>query len=63
MKNIVIRFLNGFCYSIAITLCVVLFVLVVAGKSVMLPEFVLRRLIDHAVEVLPLLGGDAGKSL
>lgn len=42
MKNIVIRFLNGFCYSIAITLCVVLFVLVVAGKSVMLPEFTER---------------------
>ena len=42
MKNIVSRFLNGFCYSIAITLCVELFVLTVAGKPVMLPEFVER---------------------
>lgn len=40
MKNIVSRSLNGFCYSIAITLCVELFVLTVAGKPVMLPEFV-----------------------
>ncbi len=42
MKKIVIQFLNGFCYSIAITLCVELFVLVVAGKPVMLPEFAER---------------------
>lgn len=39
MKKIMIHFLNGFCYSIAITLCVELFVWVVAGKPVMLPEF------------------------
>jgi len=42
MKNIVIHFLNGFCYSIAITLCVDLFVLVVTGNPVMLPEFAER---------------------
>lgn len=39
MKKIVIHFLNGFCYSIAITLCVDWFVLAVAGEPVMLPEF------------------------
>lgn len=42
MKNIVIQFLNGFCYSIAITLCVDLIVLAVAGKPGMLPEFTER---------------------
>ena len=42
MKKIVIHFLNGFCYSIAITLCVDLFVLTVAGDPVMLPEFMMR---------------------
>lgn len=42
MKNIVIPFLNGFCYSIAITLCVDLFVLVITGNPVMLPEFAER---------------------
>ena len=39
MKHIWIHFLSGFCCSIAITLCVDLFVLAVAGKPVMLPEF------------------------
>ena len=42
MKKIIIPFLNGFCYSIAITLCVDLFVLVVTGYPVMLPEFTAR---------------------
>ena len=42
MKNIVILFLNGFCYSIAITLCVDLFVLVITGNPVMLPEYAER---------------------
>ena len=42
MKNIVIHFLSGFCCSVAITLCVDLFVLTVAGKPVMLPEFTER---------------------
>ncbi len=39
MKHIWIHFLSGFCCSIAIILCVDLFVLAVAGKPVMLPEF------------------------
>ena len=42
MKNIVIPFLNGFCYTIAITLCVELFILVITGNPVMLPEFAER---------------------
>lgn len=41
MKNIVIQFLNGFCYSVAITLCIDLAVLA-AGKPMMLPEFAER---------------------
>ena len=40
MKKLGVHFLNGFCYSIAITLCIDLVVLVVTGKPVMLPEFV-----------------------
>ena len=42
MKKLGFRFLNGFCYSIAITLCIDLVVLTVTGKPVMLPEFVER---------------------
>ena len=40
MKKLGFHFLNGFCYSIAITLCIDLVVLTVTGKPVMLPEFV-----------------------
>ena len=62
MKNIVIQFLNGFCYSIAITLCVGLFVLVITGNPVMLPEFVERyesETIALLVQLL-LVGGMSG---
>lgn len=62
MKNIVIHFLNGFCYSIVITLCMDLFVLVVAGKPVMLPEFTGRfesEAIALGVQLL-LVGGMSG---
>lgn len=40
MKKLGFHFMNGFCYSIAITLCIDLVVLTVAGKPVLLPEFV-----------------------
>ncbi len=62
MKNILIHFLNGFCYSIAITLCVDLFVLVITGKPVMLPEFAERyesETIALGVQLL-LVGGMSG---
>ena len=42
MKKLWLHFINGFCYSIAITLCMEWVVLAVAGKPVMLPEFVER---------------------
>lgn len=62
MKNIVIHFLNGFCYSIAITLCVELFILVITGNPVMLPEFVERfdsETVALGVQLL-LVGGMSG---
>ena len=39
MKNLVIRFLNGFCYSIAITVMVQLIVVAITGVEFMLPEY------------------------
>ena len=39
MKNLVIRFLNGFCYSIAITVMVQLIVVAITGTKFMLPEY------------------------
>ncbi len=41
-KKIVIRFLNGFCYSIAITMVIYLILRLATGKFQMLPEFVAR---------------------
>ncbi len=58
MKNIGFRFINGFCYSIAITLFIVVLVMQVAGKPVMLPEFVARYESEaHALGVQLLLVG------
>ena len=42
LKQIIIRFINGFCYSIAITMLVQLFVMLAAGGAPMLPEFMNR---------------------
>lgn len=42
MKNIVIRFLNGFCYSIAITVIVQMIVVSLTGTFFMLPEYAAR---------------------
>lgn len=39
MKNILIRFVNGFCYSVAITMVVQLVVMKLTGNAVLLPEF------------------------
>lgn len=39
-KKIVIRFLNGFCYSIAITMVIYIIIRLISGKFQMLPEFV-----------------------
>ncbi len=39
MKHILIRFVNGFCYSIAITMVVQLVVMMLTGNVVLLPEF------------------------
>lgn len=42
MKNIMIRFLNGFCYSIAITVMIQQIVVGITGTSFMLPEYAAR---------------------
>ena len=39
MKHILIRFVNGFCYSVAITMVVQLVVMKLTGNVVLLPEF------------------------
>lgn len=39
MKKILIRFINGFCYSVAITMIVHALIMVFAGTFPMLPEF------------------------
>jgi len=40
LKQITTRFLNGFCFSIAITMCVQLILMLSTGTIPMLPEFV-----------------------
>ena len=42
MKHILIRFVNGFCYSVAITVVVQLLVMKFTGEAVLLPEFAER---------------------
>ena len=42
MKNIMIRFLNGFCYAIAITVVVQMIVVFITGTGFMLPEYAAR---------------------
>lgn len=42
MRHILIRFVNGFCYSVAITMVVQLVVMKLTGNVVLLPEFAER---------------------
>ena len=42
MKHILIRFVNGFCYSVAITVVVQLLVMKFTGEAVLLPAFAAR---------------------
>ncbi len=42
MKNILIRFANGFCYSVAITMVVELLIMKFTDHATMLPEFAAR---------------------
>ena len=42
LKRILIRFVNGFCYSIAITLVIQAVVMLSTGKPTLLPEFAAR---------------------
>lgn len=42
LKQIIIRLINGFCYSIAITMVVQTFVMLPTGRAPMLPEFMSR---------------------
>lgn len=42
LKQIFNRFINGFCYSIAITMVIQMFVMLATGETPMLPEFVSR---------------------
>lgn len=42
MKNILIRFVNGFCYSVAITMVIELIVMKMIGHVALLPEFAAR---------------------
>lgn len=39
MKHILIRFVNGFCYSVAITMVAQLLIMQIIGEMIMLPEF------------------------
>jgi len=39
MKHILIRFVNGFCYSVAITMVAQLLIMQIIGEAIMLPEF------------------------
>ncbi len=55
MKDFIIRMANGFCYSIAITAMVQLIVMVVSGKSILLPEYATRfdnEMLAFGVELL-----------
>ena len=55
MKNIILRMANGFCYSIAITALVQMFVLVVCQKPILLPEYAARfdnEVAAYTVELL-----------
>ena len=55
MKKILIHFVNGFCYSVAITMVVQLLVMKIAGDVIMLPEFAAgfeNELIAFAVQLL-----------
>lgn len=55
MKNYVVRGANGFCYSIAITAMVQLIVMLISGKSLLLPEYAARfenELAAYSVELL-----------
>ena len=42
LKQIIIRFINGFCYSIAITMLIQTLVMLATGETPMLPEFMSR---------------------
>lgn len=42
LKQIITRFINGFCYSIAITMIIQKLVMLVTGEMPMLPEFMSR---------------------
>ena len=42
LKKILIRFINSFCYSIAITMILQVGVIIATGKPPMLPEFIQR---------------------
>jgi len=65
MKNALIKFINSFCYSIAIVLIVQLIVMSITGKEPMLPEYMAKfdsTLKAFAVELLliGILSGVAG---
>lgn len=55
MKNFLIRFLNGFCYAIAITVIVQLIIMVTTGTVNMLPEYMDRfenPVVAYAVQLI-----------
>ncbi len=55
MKNVILRMANGFCYSIAITAMVQMFVMLVCEKTILLPEYAARfdnELAAYSVELL-----------
>lgn len=41
-KKIIIKFLNGFCYSVSITMLIQALVMLISGTVPMLPEYALR---------------------
>ena len=42
LKRILIRFINGFCYAVAITMIIQVIVMFTAGDTPMLPEYMAR---------------------
>ena len=55
MKTVIIRFINGFCYAIAITVIVQLIIMLTTNQLNMLPEYIERfdnPVIAYAVQLL-----------
>lgn len=55
MKRFIFKFVNGFCYAIAITMMVQLLMITVCDSKVMLPEYTMRfenHIVAYSVQLL-----------